>query len=87
MSTSERKDTWSADLYNANASFVYSTAFTSDVLRLLDAKPGEKILDAGCGSGEITLELEKTVGDEGFVAGFDFSENMVCSSASFTLQS
>lgn len=72
---------WSANQYNRDASFVYSAKFTAPVLDLLDAKPGEKIIDFGCGSGEVSLEIEKIVhgkGDTaGFVAGFDASVSMV----------
>ncbi|KAG5652729.1 hypothetical protein H0H81_003928 [Sphagnurus paluster] len=52
---------WSASQYNKSASFVYSTAFTAPLLELLNAQPGERIIDFGCGSGEITLELQKLV--------------------------
>lgn len=73
---------WSASAYNVGASFVYSAAATAPVLSLLDAHPGEKILDFGCGSGEITKELKKLVGDEGVVVGVDISESMVSFSRS-----
>lgn len=71
------KDTWSASTYNNTASFVYSPAFTSAVLSLLDAKPGEKIIDIGCGSGEVTREIHRLVGAAGLVVGMDSSESMV----------
>jgi len=72
-------DTWAANAYNQTASFVYSPAFTSPVLSLLDAKPGEKIVDFGCGSGEVTLEIDKVVKQQqgGIVVGVDSSESMV----------
>ena len=74
----ESGSNWSASQYNKNASFVYSAAFTAPVLELLDAQPGERILDIGCGSGEITLLLQKIVEQKGgIVVGTDFSENMV----------
>ena len=38
-----------AQAYRRNASFVYSTAYTAAVLELLDAQPGETILDLGGG--------------------------------------
>jgi ubiquinone/menaquinone biosynthesis C-methylase UbiE len=70
---------WSASQYNQTASFVYSNAFTSPILELLKPQPGERIVDLGCGSGVVTLELEKIVEEKegGLVVGVDFSESMV----------
>ena len=74
---------WSASQYNKTASFVYSTAFIAPVLELLNAQPGERILDVGCGSGEVTLLLQKIVEQKarGMVVGTDFSESMVTGTA------
>ncbi|KAG6909263.1 hypothetical protein DXG01_001325 [Tephrocybe rancida] len=70
---------WSASLYNKTASFVYSSEYTRPVLELLAAQPGERIIDFGCGSGEITLQLQKHVASApgGVVVGTDFSESMI----------
>lgn len=70
---------WSAALYNQGASFVYSSSYVAPVLELLAAKPGERILDIGCGSGELTLLLQSIVEKQegGVVVGTDFSESMV----------
>lgn len=68
---------WSASQYNKTASFVYSTSFIAPVLDLLATKPGERIFDFGCGSGEVTLQISETVGKDGMVVGVDFSESMV----------
>ncbi|KAJ3766029.1 S-adenosyl-L-methionine-dependent methyltransferase [Lentinula raphanica] len=70
---------WSAALYNKNANFVYSTAYTSPVLELLAAKPGEKIADFGCGSGQVSVTIEKAVKEKegGYVAAADFSQSMI----------
>ncbi|KDR82636.1 hypothetical protein GALMADRAFT_238074 [Galerina marginata CBS 339.88] len=70
---------WSASLYNKTASFVYSPAFTASVLDLLAAQPGERILDVGCGSGEVTLRIQEMVEQKkgGVVVGTDFSESMI----------
>jgi ubiquinone/menaquinone biosynthesis C-methylase UbiE len=68
-------------VYNTNASFVYSAKFTNAVLGLLDAKPGERIIDLGCGTGELTRQLKEAVGKEGVVVGVDSSETMVRTSS------
>jgi len=48
---------------------------------LLAAKPGEKIIDFGCGSGELLQEIQRIVladGDKtGLAVGFDASESMI----------
>ncbi|PWN90738.1 S-adenosyl-L-methionine-dependent methyltransferase [Acaromyces ingoldii] len=69
-----------ADTYKKNASFVYNPENTRAVLELLDPKPGEKILDVGCGTGELTRQLHALVsssGDGGCVVGTDLSANMI----------
>lgn len=73
------KDGWSAEAYNRNASFVYSNAYTVAVLSLLNAEPGDRIMDFGCGSGELTLQIERiaTQREGGVVVGVDGSANMV----------
>lgn len=70
---------WNASLYNRTAPFVYSSEYTGAVLSLLAARPGERIIDFGCGSGELTLDIQQTVkgGDGGLVCGLDYSESMV----------
>ncbi|THV01895.1 S-adenosyl-L-methionine-dependent methyltransferase [Dendrothele bispora CBS 962.96] len=85
LSASDNTDTtpdasgWSANLYNQVASFVYSSQYTTPILDLLDAKPGERIIDFGCGSGDLTLSIEKVVtqGQGGVVVGVDASESMI----------
>ncbi|KZV78382.1 S-adenosyl-L-methionine-dependent methyltransferase [Exidia glandulosa HHB12029] len=73
----DAKDGWSSQKYNKTANFVYSAAYTSAVLDMLDAKPGEKIVDFGCGTGELTKQLAQVVGSQGDVVGYDASQNMV----------
>ena len=70
-------DTWSATEYNKTASFVYSTKHTAPILTLLDPKSGDRIIDFGCGTGEVTLELSELVADTGIVVGVDSSQSMV----------
>jgi trans-aconitate methyltransferase len=79
---------WSASLYNRGAPFVYSPAFTAPVLELLSAQPGERIIDFGCGSGEVTLEIKRRVegAEGGVVVGLDFSESMVSCTRAIGIQ-
>lgn len=60
-----------------NANFVYSDAATAPVLSMLSAQPGERILDFGCGSGELTHRLESLVGEKGEIWGVDANAEMV----------
>ncbi|KAG9089834.1 hypothetical protein FRC07_012249, partial [Ceratobasidium sp. 392] len=70
------KDTWSASQYNKSASFVYSDAYTQPILDLLQLKPGERVLDIGCGTGELSVRLQEFLGQEGVLVGVDASEDM-----------
>lgn len=68
---------WSATVYREIGSFVYSSEAIAPILQLLDAQTRERILDLGCGSGEVTAEIARLVGREGVVVGVDISEDMV----------
>ncbi|KAH7320518.1 S-adenosyl-L-methionine-dependent methyltransferase [Rhizoctonia solani] len=74
---SEPKDSWSSSMYNQHLSFVYADVHTKPVLELLAPQGGERILDMGCGSGEITVQLQNFVGENGVVVGVDMSSNML----------
>ncbi len=54
---------------------------TEQTIRLMDLKPGERVLDLGCGTGWATRILARLVGDgpEGFgqVVGVDISDEMI----------
>jgi len=47
------------------------TPFGNAALAAAAAKPGEKVLDVGCGTGSTTAELAKEVGSEGRVLAVD----------------
>ncbi len=51
--------------------------FSESVLAAAAAKPGEKVLDVGCGTGTTTGKLAAAVGDKGHVLGVDISEPLV----------
>jgi trans-aconitate methyltransferase len=72
--------TWSSEGYAKNARFV--TDLGSPVLELLAPKPGEHILDVGCGDGVLT----KQIADLGCsVVGVDSSADLVASARSLGL--
>lgn len=64
--------TWKADRYAEHAHFV--PALGQPVLELLKARPGERILDLGCGDGVLT---EKIAAAGAAVVGVDASADMV----------
>ena len=47
-----------------------------ETFHALDPRPGEAILDLGCGTGLLTAEIARTVGDRGYVLGVDPSPDM-----------
>jgi trans-aconitate methyltransferase len=63
---------WSASEYATNARFVADLG--GAVLDLLDPRPGERILDLGCGDGALT---EKLLARAASVLGLDASPDMV----------
>jgi SAM-dependent methyltransferase len=47
----------------------------------LDPRPGEQILDVGCGAGQTTLQLASAVGPTGRVVGVDISAPLLAAAA------
>lgn len=67
-----RRQQWSAGSYDTHARFVSDLA--SGVVEWLAPKPGERILDVGCGDGVLTAEL-RDMGAE--VVAVDSSEDFI----------
>jgi demethylmenaquinone methyltransferase/2-methoxy-6-polyprenyl-1,4-benzoquinol methylase len=44
---------------------------------LKELKPGDRVLDIACGTGDLSLEASKRVGPDGRVTGLDFSFGML----------
>lgn len=63
---------WSAADYARNAGFV--PALGGPVVDLLDPRPGERILDLGCGDGALTAEI---AGRGAVVTGLDASPELI----------
>ena len=61
-----------AALYEARHSFVWS--YGADLLPLLAPQPGERILDLGCGTGQLTAQIAEAGAS---VVGVDRSADMI----------
>ena len=64
--------TWDAEAYNTNFAFVWE--FATDLLSVLKPAQGEKILDIGCGTGQLTSAIAEA---GSAVTGIDSDEAMV----------
>jgi trans-aconitate methyltransferase len=63
---------WSASDYARNGRFVQEMA--GPVFAMLAPRPGERILDLGCGDGTLTAEIKAAGAD---VLGVDLSEELL----------
>jgi len=63
---------WNPKLYNDKHSFVYN--YGEDLIDLLDPKRNERILDLGCGSGQLTFKINESAKE---VIGIDKSPEMI----------
>lgn len=63
---------WNADLYSKQHSFVWEAA--GDLLGLLNPQPGERVLDLGCGTGQLTAKIAEA---GAAVTGIDSSAAML----------
>lgn len=66
------KPSWDAELYEARHAFVWQ--FGESLIELLDPKPGERILDVGCGPGQLTHKIAERGAE---VIGLDASPEMI----------
>ncbi|SJZ66849.1 bifunctional demethylmenaquinone methyltransferase/2-methoxy-6-polyprenyl-1,4-benzoquinol methylase UbiE [Selenihalanaerobacter shriftii] len=65
------------DLLNKLMSFGLDKYWRYFVAKQADLKPGNKVLDVGAGTGRLSLELARSMDDQGTVVCMDFSENML----------
>jgi trans-aconitate 2-methyltransferase len=63
---------WNPELYQSSHSFVWK--FGRDLLAQLAPQPGERILDVGCGTGQLTGEINRSGAQ---VVGIDSAASMI----------
>ena len=73
--------TWDAAAYAENGAFVHGLA--GGVLEWLAAQPGERILDLGCGDGQLT---ERIAASGASVVGLDTSPQMAAAARARGIQ-
>ncbi len=80
MSPNQATD-WNTERYVRDAGFVPELGRA--VLGWLDARPGERILDLGCGDGALTLEIARSGAD---VLGIDSSPSQIAAARGLGLE-
>jgi ubiquinone/menaquinone biosynthesis C-methylase UbiE len=71
---------WWAPFYDAVGwlmSFGRLSALRRETLRITELKPGEALLDVGCGTGSLTRMAASELGEGSRVAGIDASPEMI----------
>lgn len=71
------QDFWNSALYEGSHAFVWQ--YGESLLELLVPKAGERILDLGCGTGQLTEKIAET---GAFVYGIDSSLSMISTARS-----
>jgi trans-aconitate 2-methyltransferase len=66
------RQAWDTELYEARHAFVWE--FGAELVEMLDPRPGEQILDLGCGSGQLTQRISERGAQ---VMGLDASPAMI----------
>ncbi|MEH2305309.1 methyltransferase domain-containing protein [Nostoc sp.] len=63
---------WNTDLYEDKHAFVWQ--YGENLLKVLNPKPGESILDLGCGTGQLTEKISQAGAE---VTGIDRASSMI----------
>lgn len=72
---SEFVPAWDGSAYAANTA--HHRAFDDGFLATTPLRPGDRVLDLGCGSGDLTATVAGIVGDAGHVVGVDAQPTML----------
>ncbi|MDQ0229346.1 class I SAM-dependent methyltransferase [Metabacillus malikii] len=72
MVEKSKVDSWNPSLYDAKHSFV--SKFGQSIIELLKPSKDERILDIGCGTGDLTNRIATQTA---YTLGIDFSERMI----------
>jgi SAM-dependent methyltransferase len=70
----DRAESWIAAEENLRR---ISDLFTDAAFEALAVRPGERVLDIGCGTGRTTLELARQASEGGAARGVDIAEEML----------
>src|SRR5689334_18377052 len=62
-----------------------AAAVSTDLLKLADVQPGERVVDVACGTGLIARQVASLVGKTGTVSGIDLSSEMIDVAKSMSL--
>lgn len=65
------------DVMNSVISFKRHKAWRKDTMKRMKVQKGDHALDLCCGTGDWTIALAESVGENGKVIGLDFSKNML----------